>query len=82
MAAKSEAGDCLEAHFAWNYSLGVKYKQMHGDNAPDLIMGHSREGCRRWAVHITSSSPNEPRQNAVMERRFRQHGEDTRVALA
>eukprot|EP00966_Prymnesium_polylepis_P326745 7382649-Prymnesium_polylepis.1 len=45
MAAKSEAGGCLEAHFAWNNSLGVKCKQMNGDNAPDLIMGRS------WVTH-------------------------------
>ena len=82
MAAKSDAAGCLETHFAWNNSLGVRYKRMNGDNAPHLIKGNSEQVCRRWGVHITSSSPNEPCQNGAMERRFRQHGEDTRVALA
>jgi hypothetical protein len=51
-------------------------------NAPDLIKGESEQVCRRWGVHITSSAPYEPRQNSAMERRWCQHGEDSRVALA
>ena len=82
MHAKSDAAGCYEAHFAWNNSLGVGYKRLNGDNAGDLIKGETEEVCRRWGVHITSSSPYEPRQNGAMERRWRQHGEDTRVALA
>ena len=82
MHAKSEAAGCYEAYFSWNNSLGVRYKNLHGDNAPDLIKGESEQVCRRWGVNITSSAPYEPRQNSAMERRWRQHGEDTRVALA
>ena len=52
MHAKSEAACCYEAHFAWNNSLGVRYKNCHGDNAPDLIKGASEEVCRRWGVNI------------------------------
>eukprot|EP00966_Prymnesium_polylepis_P330409 7386061-Prymnesium_polylepis.1 len=40
MHAKSEVGGCLETHFAWNNSLGVRY---NGDNAPDLIKGESEQ---------------------------------------
>ena len=82
MNAKSDAAGCYEAHFAWNNSPGVRYKRLHGDNAPDLIKGAAEQMCRRWGVHISSSAPYEPRQNSAMERRWRQHGEDTRVALA
>eukprot|EP00966_Prymnesium_polylepis_P300031 6933376-Prymnesium_polylepis.1 len=69
MAAKSEAGGCLEVHFSWNNSLGVRYKRMNGDNAPDLIKGDSEAVCRRWGVHITSSLPHEPRQKFCSERK-------------
>ena len=82
MHAKSDASGCLETHLAWNNSLGVRYKRANGDNAPDLIKGESEQVFRRWGCHITSSSPYEPRQNGAMERRFRQHGQDMRSALA
>eukprot|EP00966_Prymnesium_polylepis_P057546 1332537-Prymnesium_polylepis.1 len=35
---------------------------MNAGNAPDLIKGDSEAVCRRWGLHITSSSPHEPRQ--------------------
>eukprot|EP00966_Prymnesium_polylepis_P180829 4188092-Prymnesium_polylepis.1 len=68
MSAKSDAAACYETHFAWNNSLGVRVKRFHGDTATDLIKGESEQTCRRWGVHITSSAPYEPRQNASMER--------------
>eukprot|EP00966_Prymnesium_polylepis_P117563 2717868-Prymnesium_polylepis.1 len=43
MSAKSEAAGCYESHLAWNNSLGVRYKRLHGDNAPDLIKGESEQ---------------------------------------
>ena len=81
MDAKSDAAACLEGHFAWNNSLGVRYKRCHTDNAPDLCKGESAQTFRRWGVHLTTSTPYEPRQNGTQERRWRQKGDDTRVAL-
>eukprot|EP00966_Prymnesium_polylepis_P198029 4588886-Prymnesium_polylepis.1 len=43
MSAMSDAAGCYESHFAWNNSLGVRYKRLHGDNAPDLIKGESEQ---------------------------------------
>ena len=81
MDAKSDAPACLEAHFSWNHSLGVRYKRCHTDNAPDLCKGGSAQVFQRWGVHVTTSAPYEPRQNGTQERRWRQKGDDSRVAL-
>ena len=81
MDAKSDAPACLEAHFAWNNSLGVRYKRCNTDNAPDLCKGGSAATFQRWGVHVTTSSPYEPRQNGTQERRWRQKTDDSRVAL-
>ena len=81
MHSKSDAAACIESHMAWNNSLGIRYKRCHTDNAPDLCKGDAAATFRRWGVHVTTSAAWEPRQNGQMERRWRQHTEDSRVAL-
>ena len=81
MHSKSDAAACIESHLAWNNSLGIRYRRCHTDNAPDLCKGDAAATFRRWGVQVTTSAAWEPRQNGQMERRWRQHGEDSRVAL-
>ena len=81
MKFKSDAGDRIKEHLAWNNRHGVRYKRCHTDNALDLIAGDAGKTFKRWGVHVTTSAPYEPRQNGQMERRWQQKAHDTRVAL-
>ena len=82
LKSKSEAPIAIEKFLAWSRSQGVTVKRIHTDNAPEFLKGDAAKVFIKWGVHPTSCSPNEPRQNGAMERRWRQRGRDARAALA
>ena len=79
----AETAKYTNLYFTWMRNVCMwAVTHLHGDNAPNLIMGENKAMCDDWGVHVTSCAPYEPRGNSTIERPWRTFGEDVRSALS
>mmetsp|Transcript_19544 Transcript_19544/g.42106 ORF Transcript_19544/g.42106 Transcript_19544/m.42106 type:complete len:133 (-) Transcript_19544:118-516(-) len=71
----------MNEYLAWCTSVGVAPKWMPSDNANELTDPRVKSKLASMNIRLTTSSARVPRQNGVIEKRWRILSNDTRTIL-
>ena len=69
-------------YLAWAKSYNVTPWRFHTDNAPQLSGPTMKAWLAEKGIHCTTCAPHEPKQNSIIENRWRVAANDIRTAIA
>ena len=72
----------IDKYLAWAKSYNVSPWRFHMDNAPQLSGPAMKAWLAAKNIHCTSCAPHEPKQNGLIEYRWRVAANDIRAAIA